>query len=208
MLLELARNITLIVDPQPVYSQTLAHKVGSALNSIFGYDRSVLWGLLSMLCIAIPMAGIAQLAARISAIAPFQGKRHTDLQGLVDLLVQVPGSGTHMKTIVYLEHLHLQDLEIVFSLVNLRRGSMTLEEVWASWSGYDMGLQSMKEDYEKHYRDLVMFAVEQAGCTEVLSMPAEFEVDETDEGDVRGTQYIGRSRRTWTENNNLEINIE
>jgi hypothetical protein len=208
MLLELARDITLIVDPQSVYSQTLGRKLGSALDAIFGYDRSVLWDLLLLLCIAIPLASVAQLAARISGIVPFQGKRHTDLQALVDLLVQAPGSGTHMKVIVYLKHLHLQDLAIVLGLLNLRCGPTTLEEVWASWHPYDMGLQYMKEKYEKHYMNLVMSATEQAGCMEILSIPPAFDVDETDEGDVRGTQYIGRSRRTWTEKNNIEVVIE
>jgi hypothetical protein len=207
MLLELARNITLIVDPQPLYSQTLDHKLGSVLNAIFGYDRSVLWGLLSILCIVIPLASVSQLAARISGIVPFHRKRHTDLQALVDLLVQTLGSGTHMKTIVYLEHLHLEDLAIVLGLLNLRRGPTTFEMVWTSWHPYGMGLQYMKEKYEKHYKNLVMSAAEQAGCIEILSIPPELDVDETDERDVRGSQYIGRSRRTWTENNNLEVTI-
>ncbi|RAO67210.1 uncharacterized protein BHQ10_003222 [Talaromyces amestolkiae] len=201
MLLELARKIILIVDPQPVYSQTLRRKEGSTLDTIFGYDRSMLWDLLFLLCIDIPIAGVAQLAARISAIAPYQGKRHTDLQALVDLLVQAPGSGTNMKIIVYLEHMHLEDLAIVLGLLNLRRGPTTFEEVWTSWLPHGMDLEHMKEKYEKHYRNLVVSAAEQAGCIEILNIPPELDVDETDEGDIRGTQYIMRSRRTWTENN-------
>ncbi|KAJ5624448.1 hypothetical protein N7510_000757 [Penicillium lagena] len=207
MLLELARDITFIVDPQPVYSRTLDRKLGSALNAILGYNRSVLWALLLILCIEVPLAGVAQLAAWISGIVPFQGKRHTDLQALVDLLVQVPRNGTHMKIIVYLEHLHLQDLAIVLGLLNLRCGPTTLEEVWASWHGV-MELLLTKEDYEKNYKNLVMSAAEQAGCTEILSIPPAFTLDETAWGDVRGSQWIGRNRRSWTENNNIEVVIE
>jgi hypothetical protein len=218
MLLELARDITLIVDPQPVYSPLMPDleldlELVPALYTIFR-DSRTFWGpllmlciVLLMLCIVIPVAGIVRLAARISAIAPFQGKRHSDLQALVDLLVQVPRSGTHMKIIVYLEHLHLQDLAIVLGLLNLRRGPTTLEEVWASWHG-EMELLLTKKDYEKHYKNLVMSAAEQAGCTEILSIPPAFTLDETAMGHVRGTQYIGRNRRTWTENNNIEVVIE
>jgi hypothetical protein len=110
-----------------------------------------------------------------------------------------------MKIIVYLEHLHLQDLSIVLGLLNLRCGPTTLEEVWTSWH-YQMGEEFMKENYEKNYKDLVISAAEQAGCMEIFSIPLEFKVDETDEGDVRGTQHIGRSRRTWTDNN-IEVVI-
>ena len=164
---------------------------------------------LLMLCIIIPIVDIIRLAARISALAPFQGKGRTDLQALVDLLVQVPGSGTHMKIIVYLEHLHLQDLTIVLGLLNLRRGPTTFEEVWSMWHYDDeMVRQYTKEEYDKHYKDLVIRATEQAGCTEILGIPPAFTLDETAMGDLRGTQYIGRNRRTWTENDNIEIVIE
>ena len=207
MLLELARDITFIVDPQPVYSQTLNHKLGSALNAIFGYDRSIFWALLLILCIEVPLACIAQLAARIAEVVPFQGKRHTDLQALVDLLVHAPRNGTHIKIIVYLEHLHLQDLAIVLGLLNLRCGPTTLEEVWASWHG-EMELLLTKEDYEKHYKNLVMSAAEQARCTEILSIPPAFTLHETAMGSASGSQYIGRNRRTWAENNNIEVVIE
>ncbi|CAL5866386.1 uncharacterized protein PFLUO_LOCUS594 [Penicillium psychrofluorescens] len=170
MLLELARDISLIVDPQPMYSQTLDHKLGSILNAIFGYRRSVLWSLLVILCIELPLAGIAHFAARISKTVPFQGKRHTDLQALVDLLVQVPRSGTHMKIVVYLEHLQLQDLAIVLGLLTSRCGPTTLEEVWATWH-INMGLQLCKEEYDKHFKNFVMSAAKQAGCKEILSIP-------------------------------------
>lgn len=134
------------------------------MDAIFGYHSSLLRDLLLFLCIAIPLAKVAQLAALISGIVPFQGKRHTGLQALVNLLVRAPGSGTHMKIIVYSEHLYLQDLAIVLGLLNLRSGPTTLEEVWASWNPYHVGLKYMKENYEKRYENLVMSAAEQAGC--------------------------------------------
>ncbi|KAJ5761260.1 hypothetical protein N7520_008416 [Penicillium odoratum] len=61
--------------------------------------------------------------------------------------------------------------------------------------------------HEINYHDLVTSAAEKAGCMEILSITQEFDVDETDEGDVRGTQYIGRSRRALTQNINLEREI-
>ncbi|KAJ5819953.1 hypothetical protein N7474_005544 [Penicillium riverlandense] len=209
MLLELARDITFIVDPQPVRSQTLEHKLCSALDAIFGYNRNILWGLFFLLCIILPLAYVAQLAGRLSGIMPFQGKRHSDLQALIDLLVQAPGSDAHLKLIIYLEDLHLQDLAIVLRLLNLRWGPTTLEEVWFAWHySYEMVRQYTKEEYDKHYKNLVMTAAEQAGCLEILGIPAEFDVEETHREDVRGTQHVGRSRRTWIENNNVEVVIE
>lgn len=150
--------------------------------------------------ILAPLFALAKLASWVHRTGPFQ-RRHADLQALVDTLARGFRSCKSLKIILYLNDLYLPDLEIILRLFEEPSCSITLEERWIQWH-YPVMRERVMEKYEVDYKALVEAAAKEAGhnlLSTVSPSLEEFEVDETDDTDTRGSKIIGKRRRVWVE---------
>lgn len=196
LLLGLAREVTVIFDAEPGDFLNLLPTVQDGLFQ--SLKNSALF-LLAGLCVSVPIAIACCLAGWVHRTGPFRGKRHSDLQALVDTVARRSRSHKHVKIILYLEHLTLEDLKIILGLFETPCCPITLEEWWTQWL-YPVRKDRVKENYQKRYKNLVSTAAEAAGHKWLLTVcPStdEFEMDETDDRDVGGPKVIGKRRRVW-----------
>lgn len=189
LLCDLAREVTVIIHAEPVYIPTLY------------VDGPFILLIVMYLCVFTPLAGLAGVAGWVHRTGPFRGKRDADLQVLVDTVVRGFRSRKHLKIVLCLDDLFLQDLKILLGLFKTPCGTITLEEWWTQWH-YPVSRELVLANYEMHYKHFVRAAAEEAGHTWFLTVcpsSEEFEVDETDDCDVRGSKIIGKWRRVWLE---------
>lgn len=196
LLLDLAREITVIFDAEPGDFLTLLPTVQDSL--FHSVNNSALF-LLAGLCVSVPIAIACCLAGWVHRTSPFRGNRHSNLQALVSKVVRGSSSHKYMKIILYLEHLTLEDLKIILGLFESTCCPITLEEWWTQWL-YPVRQDRVIQNYQKRYKNLVSTAAEEAGHKWLLTVcpsTEEFEMDETDDRDVGGPKVIGKRRRVW-----------
>lgn len=200
LLCDSAREVTIIFRPEPAYiSGPLIETEGDVFTLLREHAAvAVLIGL--SMCVLAPVFALAKLASWVHRTGPFQ-RRHADLHALVDTLAHGLRGCKSLKIILYLNDLYLQDLKIILRLFEAPSCSITLEERWIQWD-YPVMRDRVLEKYEVDYRTFVEAAAKEVGHNLLLTVSPsveEFEVDETDDGDTRGSKIIGNRRRVWVE---------
>lgn len=200
LLCDLARGVTITFRPESAYvSGPLIETEGNVVPLL--REHPVVMVFIGLcVCIYAPVFALAKLASWIHRTSPFQ-RRHADLQALVDTLAHGFRSRKSLKIYLYLNDLYLQDLAIILRLFEAPSCSITLEERWIQWH-YPVMPERVRENYETNYKSFIAAAAEEARHNLLLAVSPKlenFEVDETDVTDTRGSKIIGKRRRTWIE---------
>lgn len=200
ILCDSAQKVTVIILPETAYVSGPFIEMDGGIVPLIKEQPKILVLIGLFVCIAGPVIALGMLANLIHKNVPFQ-RRHSELQAIIDTLLNDFRSRKSLKIILYLNDLFLQDLRIILGLFKASSCSITFEERWIQWY-YPVIRDRVIEQYEVDYRKFVEAATKEAGqhfFPTVCPTFEEFEVEETDDGDTRGSKIIGKRKRTWLE---------
>lgn len=201
LLCELAQKVTVVFHPESAYLRgPLVEIEGDVVFFIRKFPGlSLLTGL--AVCVLGPVYALAGMVKWAHRISPFQ-ERHANLQSLVDFIASEFKSCHFLKIVLYLDDLYSQGLNIILGLFKAPCSSIELEERWVQWHWPPMR-HVVIQNYDDNYRTFAGAAIEEAGHRlrfSVLPSSDEFQIEESDDGDVRGSKIVGKRQRLWLEN--------
>jgi hypothetical protein len=197
LLQEFARELTVVIQAEPA---------SALLLEMEGYPMH--WSVLLIAPGLAVRAGVDAMTSSIRKNSLLGLKRHFDLRALVQVVVHGFQSCKHLHIILHLDHLCLEDLEIVLGLFKAPNCSIILEEIWTHWTyGSEYKVRDvMVRHYYEHYGNMVRMAARKGGHEwfwTVSPSSEKFDVDQTELSDtsnyhtVMGKGTVGRRQRLW-----------
>lgn len=160
LLCDMTRRLTVFVNPERPYIQAVGEKVVQ-ITPRFVYDHFGL--MLVVSAVLSPFVFLGYSASRVCRrAATFYSKRDSDLPALVDTILHGFKTCKHLKAILYLDNLDLQDVEIILGLFNMPNCSITLEEWWEIPRRGPMR-EAALAIYDERYKNFIPAAAEESG---------------------------------------------
>ena len=200
LLCDLAQKVTVVFHPEPAYLRGPLVEIEGGVRSLIRGNPGEILVLGLAVCATAPIYALASTANWAHRITPFQG-RHANLQSLVDVIANGFTTCHFLKIVLYLDDLYSQDLSIILGLFKASCSSIELEERWMQWH-YPPMRHVVMRNYDVNYRAFVGAAIEEAGHKwrfSVLPSSDEFQLEESDDGDVRGSKIVAQRQRLWLE---------